>query len=251
MRSAKEKPRVLLVDDEPRVVHLVREVLGATGFEVLAAFSGESAIEMVALEQPDLVLLDIILPGELDGFQVARRLREFTDVPIIMLTARVREPDMLHGFDVGADDYITKPFSSKELLARIHAVLKRSLAGGAPETPAEIVCGDVRIDLARRRVMIDQREINLTPTEYTLLHELAVHPNQVLLHEYLLTKVWGAEYRDDLNYLRSYVHYLRKKLEVDPANPKIIVSSPGVGYMLVSPDAERRIDSPKVGENDS
>ena len=251
MKSALDKPRILLVDDEPRVVHLVREVLGATGFEVLAAFSGESAIDMVALEQPDLVLLDIILPGAIDGYQVARRLREFTDVPIIMLTAKVREPDMLHGFDMGADDYITKPFSSKELLARIQAVLKRSRGGGGQNALSEIVCGDVRIDLARRRVLIDEREINLTPTEYNLLHELAVHPDQVLLHEHLLTKVWGAEYRDDLDYLRSYIHYLRKKIESDPANPKIIISSPGVGYMLVTPDGKGRIDSQKVDENDT
>jgi two-component system KDP operon response regulator KdpE len=243
MVNVTDKARILVVDDEPRVVHLVREVLGATGFEVLAAFSGERAIDMVALEQPDLVLLDIILPGPLDGYQVARRLREFTEVPIIMLTAKVRESDMLHGFDVGADDYITKPFSSKELLARIHAVLKRTRSGEAHGALSEIVCGDVRIDLARRRVLIDEREINLTPTEYNLLHELAVHPNQVLLHEHLLTKVWGAEYRGDLDYLRSYIHYLRKKLETDPANPKIILSSPGVGYMLVSPDGERRSDS--------
>lgn len=251
MTSAWDKPRILIVDDEPRVVHLVREVLGATGFEVLAAFSGESAIEMVAIEQPDLVLLDIILPGALDGYHVAKRLREFTDVPIIMLTAKVREPDMLHGFDVGADDYITKPFSSKELLARIHAVLKRSRGAAAQNILSEIVCGDVRIDLARRRVVIDEREINLTPTEYNLLYELAVHPNQVLLHEHLLTKVWGPEYRHDLDYLRSYIHYLRKKLESDPASPKIIISSPGVGYMLVTPDGERRTDSQKVGENDT
>jgi len=251
MTPAKDKPRILLVDDEPRVVHLVREVLGATGFEVLAAFSGESAIETVALEQPDLVLLDIILPGSLDGYQVARRLREFTDVPIIMLTAKERESDMLHGFDVGADDYMTKPFSSKELLARIQAVLKRSRSGGVQPAPSEIVCGDVRIDLARRRVTIDEREINLTPTEYNLLHELAVHPNQVLLHEHLLTKVWGAEYRDDLGYLRSYIHYLRKKLEPDPANPKIIISSLGVGYMLVTPDGEGQADSQRVNDNDT
>jgi two-component system KDP operon response regulator KdpE len=170
----------------------------------------------------------------MDGFQVARRLREFTDVPIIMLTARVREPDMLHGFDVGADDYITKPFSSKELLARVQAVLKRSHRSEAQAATTEILCGDIRIDLARRRVMIDEREISLTPTEYKLLHELASHADQVLLHEQLLTKVWGPEYRDDLDYLRSYIHYLRKKLEVDPANPKLILSTPGVGYMLVS-----------------
>lgn len=243
MAPASDKPRILLIDDEPRVVNLVREVLGATGFEVLAAFSGESGVEVAALEQPDLVLLDIILPGAMDGYHVARRLREFTDVPIIMLTAKVREPDMLHGFDVGADDYITKPFSSKELLARIQAVLKRAGGGGVQVAAAEIVCGDVRIDLARRRVTVDEREINLTPTEYNLLHELAIHANQVLLHEHLLSKVWGAEYRNDLDYLRSYIHYLRKKLEADPANPKIILSRPGVGYMLVSPDGEQRTDS--------
>jgi two-component system KDP operon response regulator KdpE len=251
MTSAREKPRILLIDDEPRVVNLVREVLGATGFEVLAAFSGESGIDRVALEQPDLVLLDIILPGAMDGYQVARRLREFTDVPIIMLTAKVREPDMLRGFDVGADDYITKPFSSKELLARIQAVLKRSRSGGTQAAAAEIICGDVRIDLARRRVTIDEREISLTPTEYSLLHELAIHPNQVLLHEQLLTKVWGLEYRDDLDYLRSYIHYLRKKLETDPANPKIILSSPGVGYMLVTPDGERQTNSRKDDNHDT
>jgi two-component system KDP operon response regulator KdpE len=246
-----EKTRILLVDDEPKLIYLVRTVLGATGYEVLTAISGEHAIDMAALEQPDLVLLDIVLTGTIDGYNVAQRIREFSNVPIIMLTARVRESDKLHGFDVGADDYITKPFSSKELLARIQAVLKRSRGGGVQNTPSEIVCGDVRIDLARRRVMIDEREINLTPTEYNLLHELAVHPNQVLLHEHLLTKVWGTEYRDDLDYLRSYIHYLRKKLESDPANPKIIISSPGVGYMLVTPDGERRIDSQKVGENDT
>ncbi len=250
MTTAKDKPRIVLVDDEPRVVHLVREVLSATGFEVMAAFSGESAIELVALEQPDLVLLDIILPGTLDGYQVAKRLREFTDVPIIMLTAKVRESDMLRGFDIGADDYITKPFSSKELLARIQAVLKRA-RGGAQSAPSEIVCGDVRIDVARRRVMIGEREINLTPTEYNLLRELATHPNQVLFHEQLLTKVWGAKYRDDLDYLRSYIHYLRKKLEANPAHPKIIISSPGVGYMLVAPDGERQADSQKVNDNDA
>ncbi len=250
MAAASGKTRILILDDEPKLVHLVREVLTATGYEVFSAFTGEHAIELAALEQPDLVLLDLILTGAIDGYEVARRLREFSNVPIIMLTAKVRESDKLHGFDVGADDYITKPFSSKELLARVRAVLKRSQTEVAPPVKAELVCGDVRIDLARRLVMIDKREINLTPTEYNLLHELAVHPNQVLLHENLLTKVWGAEYRDDLDYLRSYIHYLRKKLELDPANPKIIISRPGVGYMLVTPDGERRIDSQKVGEND-
>jgi DNA-binding response OmpR family regulator len=249
MTSHKAKPRILIVDDEPRVVHLLKELLGAAGFENLVAWSGESAIETVALEQPDLVLLDIILPGAIDGYQVAKRLREFTNVPIIMVTAKVHESDMLHGFAVGADDYIAKPFSSKELLARINAVLKRSQ--DRKNTLSEIVCGDVRIDLARRRVMIDEREITLTPTEYNLLYELAIHPNRVLFHEHLLTKVWGAEYRDELDYLRSYIHYLRRKLEVDPAKPKIIISSPGVGYMITTTDREHRIDSRKVVEDDT
>jgi two-component system KDP operon response regulator KdpE len=236
METPKGQLKILIVDDEPRVVNLVREVLLATGYDVIAARSGESAVELVALEQPDLILLDIILPGELDGYQVAKRLREFSNVPIIMLTARVREVDMLHGFEVGADDYITKPFSSKELLARVQAVLKRSKNEKEQKIGAEIVCGDLTINFARREVLIGGREVNLTPTEYNLLYELATHPNQVLFHDYLLTKVWGSEYRDDVDYLRSYIHYLRKKLELDSSNPKLIISSPGVGYMFEAPE---------------
>ncbi len=230
--------RILIIEDEPRVINLLREVLGAAGYQVFAAFSSESAIEMAAMEQPDLVLLDLILPGAMDGYQVARRLREFTDCPIIMLTAKNREVDILRGFDTGADDYITKPFSSKVLLARIAAVLKRKQIPQATLLPAQINCGDLSINLARRQVILSGREIYLTPTEYSLLHELATHPNQVLLHEYLLSKVWGEEYRGDVDYLRSYIHYLRKKLELDPANPCLIVSTPGIGYMLSVPDQE-------------
>jgi two-component system KDP operon response regulator KdpE len=150
----------------------------------------------------------------------------------------VREGDILRGFEAGADDYITKPFSSKVLLARIHAVLKRRQAELPPSSPVQIECGDLFIDLARRQVKIAGREIYLTPTEYSLLYELASHPNQVMLHEQLLTKVWGEEYRSDVDYLRSYIHYLRKKLETDPANPCLIVSSPGIGYMLSVPHQE-------------
>ena len=224
--------RILIVDDEPKLVRLVQEVLGATGYEVLAASSGEQAIETIAIEQPDLVILDIILLGNVDGYEVAKRTREFSNVPIIMLTAKVRETDMLRGFETGIDDYITKPFSSKELLARVRAVLKRSQGIAATTMSSEIVCGDLRIDLLRRSVTLGERDIHLTPTEYKLLHELALNPNRVLLHEQLLSAVWGTEYRDDIDYLRAYIHYLRRKLEPDPGNPRIIVSSPGVGYML-------------------
>ena len=233
-----DKPRILVVDDEPKLVHLVREVLSVAGFDVLSTSSGEGAVEMIALEQPDLVLLDIILSRTMDGYQVARRVREFSGVPIIMLTAKAREEDLLRGFESGADDYLTKPFSAKELLARVRAVLNRARHEPTARGESEIVCGDLRIDLARRRVTVAGRDVPLTATEYNLLHQLALHRNQVLLHEQLLTAVWGAEYRDDLEYLRAYIRYLRQKLEPDPANPKRIVTSQGVGYMLVCPTSD-------------
>ncbi len=226
--------KILVVDDEPKLVRLVREVLTATGFAVMSTGSGENAIEMAALERPDLIVLDIVLSGAMDGYEVARRVREFSDVPIIMLTAKARESDLLHGFDAGADDYLTKPFSSKELLARVRALLKRARRESPGET--EIVCGELRMDLARRQVSVSGKPVQLTPTEYNLLYQLALHRNQVMLHEQLLTAVWGQEYRDDLDYLRAYIRYLRQKLEADPAHPQLIVTSPGVGYMLVCPE---------------
>ncbi len=231
-----EQPHILIVDDEPKLVRLVREVLTSTGFVVSSTGRGASAIEMVALGQPDLVLLDIVLADKTDGYEVTRRVREFSDVPIIMLTAKARESDLLRGFDAGADDYLTKPFSSQELLARVRAVLKRARRDPGTATRSEILCGDLRIDLARRRVALGEREIRLTPTEFGLLRELAEHSNQVMLHEQLLIAVWGAEYRDDVDYLRAYIRYLRQKIEPDPANPRLIVTSPGVGYMLACPD---------------
>jgi DNA-binding response OmpR family regulator len=234
-----DKSKILIVDDEPKLVRLVREVLLASGYEVLATCNGEHAIEMVALEQPDLILLDIIFYyGNLDGYEVARRIREFSNIPIIMLTAKVRESDLLRGFEAGADDYITKPFSSKELLARLRAVLKRAHSEQPNINKAEVVCGDLNINLANRRVKQGDREIHLTSTEYNLLYELALHQNQVVLHEQLLTAVWGQEFRDDIDYLRSYIRYLRQKIEQIPAEPQLIVTVSGVGYMLVSPESK-------------
>jgi two-component system KDP operon response regulator KdpE len=227
--------RVLVVDDDPRLVRLAREILTVAGYGVLVCSSGEQAIETIAIEQPDLVVLDIMLEG-IDGFHVCRRLREFSDIPVIMLTAKVTETDILAGFEAGADDYITKPFSSKELLARVGAVLKRSQKPTRQPGEPAIVCGDLNIDLARRRVIVAGTEVYLTATEYSLLYQLATHLNQVLLHEQLLTEVWGPEYRDDVEYLRSYVHHLRRKLERDPSNPEMILNIQGVGYMLTSPE---------------
>ena len=230
--------RILIVDDEPKLVRLVSEVLTATGFLVLTTADGNKAVELTAMEQPDLMILDIVLIGELDGFEVARRVREFSNIPIIMLTAKARESDLLRGFDAGADDYLTKPFSSKELLARVRALLKRARIEAAESDRTEIECGPLHIDLARRRVMVAGQEVRLTRTEYNLLHELATHPNQVLLHEQLLTAVWGFEYRDDVDYLRAYIRYLRRKLEAEPDTPKLIVTQSGVGYMLECPEAQ-------------
>jgi two-component system KDP operon response regulator KdpE len=233
------KTCILVVDDEPKLLRLVREILTATGYDILVANNGHNALEVTAVEQPDLILLDLILPNNMDGYEVARRVREFSDVPIIMLTAKVREADILRGFEVGADDYITKPFSAKELLARMRAVLKRVKGEVTASAESEIVCGNLKIDLVRRRVTLAGCEVRLTPTEYSLLHELVTHRNQVMLHEQLLTTVWGSEYRDDVDYLRSYVHSLRKKLERDPANPQMIINMQGVGYMLVNPDEKQ------------
>ena len=232
-----DRQRILIVDDDPKLIRLLREVLSAAGYDVLTGSSGSQAIETAAMEQPDLILLDIML-NEMDGYQAARRIREFSNIPIIMLTAKVTEADKLNGFNAGADDYITKPFSSKELLARVRAVLNRTYHVISSQVEAQLVCGDLKIDLARRHVTIGKQKVYLTATEYNLLHELALHMNQVLLHEHLLTTVWGSEYRDDVDYLRSYVHSLRKKLECDPANPQLIINIQSVGYMLVTPDGK-------------
>lgn len=232
------KDKILVVDDEPKLVHLVKEVLTALRYEVLATGGGEKAVELVALERPDLVILDIVLAGEMDGYQVARRVREFSSVPIIMLTAKARESDLLEGFETGADDYLTKPFSSKELVARVKALLQRSRSEESAGVGGQIECGDLHIDAARRRVLFQGTEVELTRTEYELLSKLARHRNQVLTHEQLLTAVWGPEYRDDIDYLRAYIHYLRKKIECEPLEPETIITSHGVGYMLACPEGE-------------
>jgi two-component system KDP operon response regulator KdpE len=231
--------KILIVDDEPRVVRLVSAVLQALGYRVVAATNGDPALEMVTLEQPDLVLLDIRLPGDLDGYEVCRRIREFSDVAVIMLTAKAQENDVLQGFDAGADDYLTKPFSAKELIARVKAVLRRTQRPEEKITTA-FTCGELEVNFARHTVKVRGEKVPLTRTEYNLLRQLALNANRVLLHQELLTEVWGPEYRDDVDYLRAYIHYLRRKLEVDPSNPRYIITSPGVGYMLACPEGENQ-----------
>ena len=226
--------KILVVDDEPKLERRITRCLQASGIEVQAASSSDQAIAAVVDQKPDLIILDIVLLGDLDGYDVTRRLREFSNVPIIMLTARIREAEMLRGFEAGVDDYITKPFSAQELLARVRAVLKRASSVPLEQTDVIVQITDLQIDLVHRKVSQGDQNIHLTPTEYRLLHELASHPNQVLLHEQLLSAVWGPEYRDDIDYLRIYIHLLRNKIEPDPSSPTMIVSKPGVGYLLVT-----------------
>jgi DNA-binding response OmpR family regulator len=232
------KADILVVEDEPHVLKLVKANLESSGYKVLAATDGEQAIQIAEREQPDLVLLDIMLP-KLDGYGVCRRIREFSSVPVIMLTARSAQVDLIHGFEVGADDYLTKPFSVAELLMRVQAVLRRS------RWPEEIVtrhgfrAGPIEIDFAKHQVTVNGLPVKLTPTEYRMLTHLATNANRVVLHRELLRSVWGPEYGDETEYLRVYVRYLRRKLEPDPSSPRYILTQPGAGYMLYQPDSDR------------
>ena len=214
------------------MVHLLRQILTTAGYVVSAANKGERAVQLVAEEPPVLVLSETNLPGDVDGYAMVRRIREFSDIPIIFLAAGGEAEAMLAGFEAGADDYVTKPFDARVLLARIKAVLKRSQ--GVISSPVEIPFGTFVINLASRQVFQKGIEIYLTETEYNLLLELVRHRNRVLLHEQLLMAVWGPKFCAEVDYLRSYIHMLRRKLERNPSQPQLIVSRPGVGYMLVS-----------------
>jgi len=231
--------KILVVDDEPHMVRLVQANLKAAGYEVVSATDGRSALMMAERELPDLIVLDIMLPG-VDGYEVCRRIREYSAVPILMLTARGSEIDLLHGFDVGADDYLAKPFSVNELLVRVRAILKRSRFAQAIVQHPPLITGSLMIDFSKRRVMVHGEEVKLSPTEYKLLVELALNADRVMLHEDLLHKIWGPEYRTETEYLRVYVHYLRQKIEDDPGNPKRIITYPGVGYMFRGSSAPSR-----------
>lgn len=225
---------VLVVDDEPRYLRVIRFNLEAGGYRVTCTATGEDALGLLRARDPDLVMLDIMLPG-IDGFEVCRRIRELADTPIIMLTAKGADEDKVKGFRVGADDYVTKPFSAQELVARVEAVLRRAHPAETPPRQPTLVAGDLRIDFLARRVTACGREVRLSPTEYRLLACLAASPGTVLTREYLLEKVWGPAYRGEHEMLRVALWRLRHKLEKDPSNPGTIVTRPGVGYMLSAP----------------
>jgi len=230
----KGKVCILVVDDEPRYIRAIQINLEASDYEVITARDGQTAIELAASEKPDLILLDIRMVG-LDGYEVCRRIREFSAVPIIMLTALAEDADKVAGLDVGADDYVTKPFSADELLARVRAVLRRVELSEQQHPSSTFQAGDLLVDLAQQRVFVRSQEVNLTPTEYRLLCELVRQAGRVLVPEYLLEKVWGMGYEGENRLLWQAVHRLRRKIERDPRNPQHIQTRPGIGYVFAFP----------------
>lgn len=226
--------KVLIVDDEPDVREVVNLCFGLRWpeAEVVSAASGEECLQLIETQAPELVLLDIVLPG-IDGFQVCQEIRRFSDVPIVMLSARDSEVDKVRGLEMGADDYITKPFSHLELLARVRAVLRR-YQNQLPAVGEVFESGDLRIDYASREVTVRGRPVKLTPTEYSLLFHLTRNAGRVLPHHTLLAKVWGREYTEEIDYLKVYIRRLRQKLEGDPGAIGHIVSERGVGYKFVA-----------------
>jgi DNA-binding response OmpR family regulator len=223
--------RILLVDDEPRYVRLMEANLSTEGYQVLKAYNGQEAVDIVADQVPDLVILDIMMPV-LDGFAACERIREFSNVPIIVVTAKGEERDRVRGLDLGADDYIVKPFSATELLARVRAVLRRAQKTGGVYQQSVFDHGNLKIEFARAEVFRDEKMVFLSATEYRLLLQLALNIGRVLPPEQLLTDVWGPEYRDDKEILWVSISRLRQKLEDDPRNPMHIVTRSGLGYTM-------------------
>jgi two-component system, OmpR family, KDP operon response regulator KdpE len=226
--------KVLAVDDEPQILRALRTSLVARGYDVVTAPNGETALDVLAADAVDLVVLDLGLPG-IDGIEVIRRLRTWSDAPVIVLSVRESQADKIDALDAGADDYVTKPFSMDELQARMRAVLRRR---GAGHTDGPVVrVGTLEVDLAKRLVLRDGEPVHLTPTEFALLEAFATNPGKLLTHRWLLKRVWGQAYGDESNYLRVYVAALRRKLEEDRGAPSLIVTEPGVGYRWAASSA--------------
>lgn len=227
----RKRGTILIVDDEPTIIRFIRANLEANGFETLSAMDGVKALEMIERELPDLIILDIKMP-KMDGLEVCRQLREWSQIPIIMLSARGDEADKVECLNLGADDYIIKPFGVEELMARVRTVLKRTRAALTVPAQPSFTSGDITINFVQRRITLAGREVKLTPTEYNLLQELALNANKVLTHSMLLRRVWGPEYGQEKEYLRVFVNRLRGKLEPHPDNPEYIITIPGMGYQF-------------------
>lgn len=224
-----KKTRILIVDDELSILKYLRANLEAEGYEVLVAMDGAQALQTLEAELPDLVVLDIMMP-EMDGLEVCRRLREWSQLPVIMLSARDDESDKVQCLDLGADDYITKPFGKDEFIARVRAVMRRAESASPAPTISSIKSGDLEINFSKRKVTVNAKEVELTSTEYALLKELALNAGKVLTYTQLLHKVWGPDYADEREYLHVFVSRLRAKLESDPKKPRYITTVSGVGY---------------------
>ena len=227
------KTQILVVDDDPAILRLLCTNLKARGYTVSTAINGEEALVGVESDFVDLIILDIMMP-KMDGVEVCRRVREWSAVPIIVLSARGDEKDKVKCLELGADDYLTKPFGIAELMARVKTALRHSNGSKAAPAQSNFVSGDLEINFAMRRVTVGGQEVTLTPTEYSLLQHLAVNADKVLTHNMILQSVWGSEYSSEKEYLRVFMGRLRKKIEPDPKNPKYLMTIPGVGYHLAA-----------------
>jgi DNA-binding response OmpR family regulator len=227
-----ERRKILVVDDEERMVHFIRLNLEHDGFLVIDAFNGKEALRQLRGESPDLILLDVMMPG-LDGFEVLQMIREVSKIPVLMLTAKGEEDDRIRGLELGADDYITKPFSPREMVSRVKAVLRRTESSSGSMHGVIEVDSRLKMDFDRREIWLEGKIVKLRPTEYRLLYHLVQNAGWVVTHDQILTQVWGYEYRDEPHYVRLYINYLRKKLEEDPSSPKYILTERGVGYRFV------------------
>ena len=219
--------KILLIDDDETLLTLLAEHIQMVGYLPLTAKSGQIGLELAIQEDPDLIVLDVMMPG-MDGWQVCEQLRKTTSIPIIMLTAKSEEVDKLRGFHLGVDDYVTKPFSFAELVARVNAVLARSGQLASPDH--QVKSGDITVDFDQRRITIDDKIVDLSPTEYRLLETLARHAQRTVPTEQLLKEVWGPEYRGEIEHVKRYIWSLRKKVERDPGNPQHILTERGFGY---------------------
>lgn len=226
------KKKILVVDDEERMLRFIRLNLEHDGFQVIEATKGREALDKMRTRMPDMILLDVMLP-DLDGFEVLRMVREISSIPIIMLTAKGEEDDRVKGLELGADDYVTKPFSPRELVSRVKAVLRRVESKAGEEGEVIQVDDWLKIDFNRREIWVEGKLVKLRPTEYRLLYHLVQNAGWVLSYDQILSRVWGYEYRDEPHYVRLYINYLRQKLEKDPSNPKYILTERGVGYRFV------------------
>jgi two-component system KDP operon response regulator KdpE len=234
-----DKGLVLLIEDEPQMRRFLRITLQGSGYRLTEAVAGEEGLTQAATRNPDVVLLDLGLP-DIDGLEVTRRLREWTQIPIIVLSAREQEEDKIKALDAGADDYLTKPFGAGELLARIRVALRHSALQQTGSEESVFVLDDLKVDLVKRQVFLDEKEVHLTPIEYRLLTTLIRYAGKVITHNQLMKEVWGPAYVNQSHYLRIYMAQLRHKLEADPARPRFFINEPGVGYRLKVEVDERR-----------